>query len=96
MSCIICLYMCVSIYVYIIYLCVYEKSCVRVCVSICIYDLGACFVQYKAKDIKVTRAGKMELVFTPADGSPPERHHVFDFPSLGVAMGMYNTAEVRP
>ncbi|MEZ5919383.1 MAG: NADP-dependent isocitrate dehydrogenase [Alphaproteobacteria bacterium] len=46
--------------------------------------------QYKATDFKIGKPGKLELVFTPADGGAPERHEVFDFPAPGVAMGMYN------
>jgi len=30
------------------------------------------------------------MVFTPKDGSQPVRYEVYDFPSGGVAMGMYN------
>jgi isocitrate dehydrogenase len=50
--------------------------------------------QYKATDFVVPKAGKVELVFTPADGGEVERHTVFDFkPDGGVTMGMYNTDE---
>lgn len=49
--------------------------------------------QYKATDFKVTKPGNLKLVFTPEDGSEPEEHEVFDFPSSGVAMGMYNLDE---
>ncbi len=45
--------------------------------------------QYKATDLKIDQPGKLELVFTGADGTV-ERHEVFDFPSSGVALGMYN------
>lgn len=48
--------------------------------------------QYKAKDIVVSTPGKMELVFTKADGSV-EKHDVFNFKAPGVAMAMYNTDE---
>jgi isocitrate dehydrogenase len=41
----------------------------------------------------VPKAGKFEIVFTPADGSEPQRLEVFDFKSPGVLMGMYNTDE---
>ena len=33
------------------------------------------------------------MTFTPADGSTPMEFEVFDFPSAGVAMGMYNLDE---
>ena len=34
--------------------------------------------------------GKLKMVFEPADGGAPIEHEVFDFPSCGVAMAMYN------
>jgi isocitrate dehydrogenase len=46
--------------------------------------------QYKATDIIVGEPGKLELVFTPKNGGAPQKHTVFDFPSPGIAMGMYN------
>ena len=46
--------------------------------------------QYKATDFKVPSAGKLTIKFTPADGGAPIEHEVFDFPSSGIAMGMYN------
>ena len=49
--------------------------------------------QYRATDLVVPKAGKYELVFTPADGSPVERHTVHDYTGPGVVMGMYNTDE---
>ena len=49
--------------------------------------------QYKATDIKVNGPGKLTLTFEPADGSPSETHEVFDFPSAGVGMAMYNLDE---
>ena len=49
--------------------------------------------QYKAKDIVVPGAGKMELVYTPKDGGEPQRIEVFDYKGAGVAMAMYNTDE---
>lgn len=48
--------------------------------------------QYKATDIKVPGPGKLELVYTP-EGGEPEVHEVFDFPSAGVGMAMYNLDE---
>ena len=48
--------------------------------------------QYKATDIKIPGAGKLELVFTP-EGGEPEVHEVFDFPAAGVGMAMYNLDE---
>jgi isocitrate dehydrogenase len=46
--------------------------------------------QYRATDFKVPGPGKLTVTFTPADGSKPMEFNVFDFPSSGVAMTMYN------
>ncbi len=46
--------------------------------------------QYKATDFRVPSAGKLTVTFTPTDGSKPMEFNVFDFPSSGVAMAMYN------
>ena len=46
--------------------------------------------QYKATDFRVPGAGKLTVTFTPKDGSKPMEFNVFDFPSSGVAMAMYN------
>ena len=46
--------------------------------------------QYKATDFKVPGAGTLTMTFTPKDGSKPTEFNIFDFPSAGVAMGMYN------
>ncbi|MDZ7578363.1 MAG: NADP-dependent isocitrate dehydrogenase [Candidatus Nanopelagicales bacterium] len=46
--------------------------------------------QYKATDFRVPSAGKLTMTFTPADESEPMVFDVFDYPSSGVAMGMYN------
>ncbi len=48
--------------------------------------------QYKATDLKIPGPGKLELVYTP-EGGAPEVHEVFDFPSAGVGMAMYNLDE---
>ena len=48
--------------------------------------------QYKATDYVVPKAGKVEMIYTPADGSEPRRDVIFEFKNGGgVAMGMYNT-----
>jgi len=49
--------------------------------------------QYKATDISVAKAGKMNLVFKPADGGPEQSWEVFDFKSAGIGLAMYNTDE---
>jgi isocitrate dehydrogenase len=46
--------------------------------------------QYRATDFKVPGAGKLTMTFTPSDGSKPMEFNVFDFPSSGVALAMYN------
>ena len=49
--------------------------------------------QYKATDFLVPSAGKLTMTFVPEDGSKPVEYSVFDFPSSGIAMGMYNMDE---
>ena len=46
--------------------------------------------QYRATDFRVPGKGKLTVTFTPEDGSMPMEFNVFDFPSSGVAMAMYN------
>jgi isocitrate dehydrogenase len=46
--------------------------------------------QYRATDVVVPGAGALTLTFTPTDGSEPIELEVYDFPSGGVAMAMYN------
>jgi isocitrate dehydrogenase len=48
--------------------------------------------QYKATDFRVPGPGKFTVKWEGADGQVIE-HEVFDFPSAGVAMGMYNLDE---
>ncbi|MDB5672113.1 MAG: NADP-dependent isocitrate dehydrogenase, partial [Alphaproteobacteria bacterium] len=45
--------------------------------------------QYKATDFKVPGPGKLRMIWEGEDGQRIEEE-VFDFPSSGVAMGMYN------
>jgi isocitrate dehydrogenase len=45
--------------------------------------------QYKATDFRVPGPGKLTIKWQGEDGQVIE-HEVFDFPSSGVAMGMYN------
>lgn len=47
--------------------------------------------QYKATDIKFTKAGSLSLVFKPDDGSPQEVYPVYHYDDAGVALAMYNT-----
>jgi len=46
--------------------------------------------QYRATDFKFPGKGKVTMTFTPADGGKPVNYDVFDAPSSGVALGMYN------
>jgi len=46
--------------------------------------------QYKATDVKIPGKGSLTLKFQPEDGGEPIELNVFDFPSSGVAMAMYN------
>jgi len=48
--------------------------------------------QYRATDTKIPGPGKLRLVFDGVDGQTLDLD-VFDFPSAGVAMGMYNLDE---
>ncbi len=49
--------------------------------------------QYRATDVIIPGKGRLTLRFAPADGSPPVEYPVYDFPSAGVALGMYNLDE---
>jgi len=49
--------------------------------------------QYRATDFKVPGKGKLTMTFTPADGGDKQEYEIFEFPSSGVAMGMYNLDE---
>ncbi len=49
--------------------------------------------QYKATDVKIPAAGKLKMVYEPADGGEAKSWEVFDFKEPGVAMGMYNLDE---
>ena len=46
--------------------------------------------QYRATDFKVPGKGRMFVKWVAEDGSQTIEHEVFDFPSPGVAMAMYN------
>lgn len=46
--------------------------------------------QYRATDFLVPGPGKLTMTFKPADGSESTDYEIYDFPSSGVAMGMYN------
>jgi isocitrate dehydrogenase len=46
--------------------------------------------QYRATDFKVPGAGRLTMKWVSADGKDTIEHEVFDYPTAGVAMGMYN------
>ena len=46
--------------------------------------------QYRASDLLVDGEGRLTLTFTPSDGGEPVVLDVYDFPSGGIAMAMYN------
>ena len=46
--------------------------------------------QYRATDFRVPGKGKLTMTFTPDDGGEKMEYEIFEFPSAGVAMGMYN------
>lgn len=45
---------------------------------------------YKSAEMRLRTPGKVELVFTPADGSEVQRTTVFDFKKPGVVRGVHN------
>jgi isocitrate dehydrogenase len=46
--------------------------------------------QYRATDLVVPGEGKLTLTYTPSDGAQPVEMQVYEFPSGGVALAMYN------
>src|SRR5665648_551591 len=46
--------------------------------------------QYRAEDMVVPGEGRLTMTYTPKDEGEPIEIDVFDFPSSGVAMAMYN------
>ena len=46
--------------------------------------------QYKATDFVVPGPGKLIMTYMPKDGSEKKEWEIFDFPSSGIALGMYN------
>ena len=49
--------------------------------------------QYRSTDFIAPGPGKLQLIFSPADGSEKTTMNVYDFKGKGVAMSMYNTDE---
>ena len=46
--------------------------------------------QYRATDFRFPSAGTLKVVFTPDDGSEPIEREVFQAPSAGISLSMYN------
>ena len=46
--------------------------------------------QYCATDMLIPGPGRLTVRFEPADGGEPFEREIFEFPSAGVALGMYN------
>ena len=49
--------------------------------------------QYRATDFVTKGKGKLQITFTPEDGSPAQSFEVYNFKGDGVALAMYNTDE---
>ncbi|KAJ7348807.1 hypothetical protein DFH08DRAFT_129824 [Mycena albidolilacea] len=49
--------------------------------------------QYRSTDFIAPGPGKLQMVYTPTDGSPATTLDVYDFVGRGVALSMYNTDE---
>jgi len=49
--------------------------------------------QYRATDLLVPGEGTLTMTFTPKDGSEPIELDVYDFPTAGIALSMYNLDE---
>ncbi|KRY18862.1 Motochondrial isocitrate dehydrogenase, partial [Trichinella patagoniensis] len=49
--------------------------------------------QYKATEMVIKKPGKVEIVFTPKDGSQSMKSEIYNFKTPGITMGMYNTDE---
>ena len=49
--------------------------------------------QYRATDFVTKGKGKLQISFTPDDGSAPQQFEVYNFKGDGVALAMYNTDE---
>ncbi len=45
---------------------------------------------YKSVEMRIRQPGKVELVFTPDDGSPPQRGVVHEFTASGIVRGTHN------
>lgn len=50
--------------------------------------------QYRATDLVVKEAGKLELIFTPDNGGEKNVQEIYHFKGPGVGLAMYNTKQV--
>ena len=48
---------------------------------------------YTGTEMRVAGPGRAELIFTPADGGPPVRRIIKEFPGPGIIQGIHNTDE---
>ena len=48
---------------------------------------------YANTEMRITRAGKVEIVFTPTDGGKPIRQTIKEFTGPGIIQGIHNTDE---
>lgn len=51
-----------------------------------------CF-QYKATELMVPGAGKVQITFIPKNGGPGETKVIHEFDGAGVTLAMFNTDE---
>jgi isocitrate dehydrogenase len=49
--------------------------------------------QYRSTDFIAPGPGKFEVTYTPRDGGEVQTYEVYDFPSAGIGLAMYNTDE---
>ncbi len=45
---------------------------------------------YKSAEMRIRQPGKVEIVFTPADGSAPQRATIHEFTASGIVRGVHN------
>lgn len=46
---------------------------------------------YSSRELRIDKPGRVDIVFTPEDGSEPIRKEIYSFSSSGVVQGMHNT-----
>jgi len=45
---------------------------------------------YKSAELRIRQPGKVELLYSPADGSPPQRVLIHEFKASGIVRGVHN------